>query len=373
MAYKMLIMNMGSTSTKLAVYEDTKLVWNESIEHPRTEVTQFLRYMDQYDYRLNAIAKRLEQHEETLDSFSAVVSRGGTVQPIPGGTWHLTPKMLFDSQCGLYGDHPCNIGGQIAFDLGKQYDIPALTVDPPICGELIAEAKYSGLPCIERAARFQMLNQRATARKYAGDIGRAYEDLNLIVAHVGGGISTAAHEKGKIIDVNNALAGDGPFALERTGDLPVGSLIELCFSGQYTEAEMLRLVNGRGGVYAYLGITDGRAIEQRICSGDTKADEVIRAMAYQVAKAIGALAAVFRGHVDAILLTAGLAHWKRFTDLIADRVSFIAPVHLYPGENEMESLAIGAYRCLSGQESFQDYDALYPPEQNADERMQCYV
>lgn len=359
MSYKTLIMNMGSTSTKVAVYEDENLVWKEVIEHPREEITKFLKYMDQYDYRRGEIMKKLKAHGEELSGFSAFVSRGGTIRPVPGGTWYITDKMLYDSQSGVYGDHPCNIGGQIAYDMAKENGVCALTVDPPICNEQIPEAAYSGLPGIVRLASFQALNHRAIARKFAADVKTPYEELNIIVAHLGGGISVAAHEKGKIIDVNNALAGDGPFAMERSGGLPVGSLIELCYSNKYSCEELLRLVNGRGGVYAYLGIADGRKIDEMISSGDKKAEEVIKAMAYQTSKEIAALGAAFKGKVDAIVLTAGLAHWKYLTDLIADRVSYLAPLHIYPGENEMESLAIGAYRVLSGAENPKNYDELY--------------
>lgn len=359
MSHKLLVVNIGSTSTKIAVYENDTLVWKENLNHPRENLAQYLHYMDQYDYRKQAILDELARHREQLSGFDAFVSRGGTIRPIPGGTWRISKEMLEDSQSGRYGDHPCNIGGQIAYDLAQEFGCEALTVDPPICGELCVEATYSGLAGIERAARFQQLNHRAMARKYAEDTGVPYESLNLIVAHMGGGISVAAHHKGRIIDVNNALAGDGPFALERSGGLPVGDLIELCYSGRYSMHELLRRVNGRGGVYDYLGFADGRKLEELVESGDEKVAEVVRAMAYQIAKEIGALSAVLSGRVDAIILTAGLAYWNYFTRLIEERVSFLAPVHRYPGENEMEALAKGALRFLQGQEPARDYDCLF--------------
>lgn len=352
---KLLILNMGSTSTKVAVYNGREMSWKETIDHPREDISKFLHFMDQYSYRKEGILKLLDAHGDSLDSFDVFISRGGTIKPVPGGVWRINQKMLDDSQSGAYGDHPCNIGGQIAFDLAAEFGKEACTVDPPICSEFCDEAYYSGLPEIRRLASFQQLNHRAIARKYAEDAKTPYNELNLIVAHMGGGISVAAHAKGKIIDVNNALAGDGPFALERSGDLPVGDLIKICYSGKYTQDEILRRVNGRGGMYAYTGMTDGRELDKKIAEGDKEIEAVTKAMAYQVAKEIGGLASVFKGDVDAVVLTAGLAYWKYFVELVSDRVKYIAPIHVYPGENEMESLAFGVCRYLDGEEPAQDY------------------
>lgn len=312
--------------------------------------------MDQYDFRKGKILKLLEEKGENLKNFCAFVSRGGTVRPIPGGVWRLNEAILEDSQSGVFGDHPCNIGGQIAYDLAKEYGREALTLDPPICSEISEEARYSGLPGITRLASFQQLNHRAIARKFAEDMSTPYEELDLVVVHMGGGISVAAHTQGKIVDVNNTLAGDGPFAPERSGGLPVGELIKLCYSGQYTMDELLRLCNGRGGMYAYLGVSDGRLAEQMYRDGNEEAGRVIRAMAYQVAKEVGALAtAVFKGKLDAIIFTAGLAHWEYFVNFVREKVEFLAPVHLYPGEDEMESLAFGAVRYLNGEVPAQEF------------------
>lgn len=357
MNYRLLIINMGSTSTKVGVYLDDSPVWTHTITHPREDIARYLHFMDQYEYRLGAIKTLLAEKGERLEDFHAIVSRGGTIRQVRGGTYAITSQMLKDSQCGLYGDHPCNIGGQIAYDLASKYQIPALTVDPPVCNEMRPEATYSGLPEIQRIASFQALNHRATARRYCRDHHIAYTDVNLIVAHMGGGITVAAHEKGKITDVNNGLAGDGPFALERSGDLPVGELIKLCYSGKYTLDEMLRRVNGRGGMVAYLGTVDGKEVQRRIDSGDDLARSVTEAMAYQVVKEIGGIAASMCGEVDAILLTAGLAYWEYFVGLIKSRVSFLAPVLAYPGENELESLALGALRVLRKEEELQNYDS----------------
>lgn len=354
---RMLIFNMGSTSTKVAVYEGQEKVWVESLSHPAEEISKYPVYRDQYDYRKSTILELLKEKGEELNRFAAFVSRGGIIRPVSGGTFYINQDMLDDAWSGVYGDHPCNIGGQIAFDFSQEYGVPALTVDPPMCDELCTEATYSGLPEIKRIGAFQALNHRAIARKYCSENGKAYNEVNLIVAHMGGGLSVAAHRLGKIIDVNNALAGDGPFAMERAGGLPTGDLIKMCYSGEHTRDEMLRKVNGRGGIVAYLKTTDAREIEKRIVTGDEYALEVTKAMAYQVNKEIGALAAVFKGKVDAILLTGGLAYWERFVELISEGVSFIAPICRYPGENEMESLAFGAYRVLNQSEKANTYES----------------
>jgi len=355
MLRRILVLNMGSTSTKIAVYSEKEKIWSESISHPRGELALYEEYMGQYAYRKKIILSVLKDKGEIIDNFTAIVSRGGTIKPVSGGVYIINQTMLDDAWSGYYGEHPCNIGGQIAFDLSKEYNIPALTVDPPVCNEMCTEAKYSGLPEIERKAVFQALNQRAIARRYCSDLGVDYKEVDLIVAHMGGGVSVAAHKKGKIVDVNNALAGDGPFALERSGGLPVGDLINICYSGRYEREEVLRLVNGKGGMAAYLKTTDAREIESRISQGDSYALEVTKAMTYQIAKEINGISAVFNGEVDAILLTGGLAYWDRFVDFIKERVSFIAPIYRYPGENEMESLVFGALRYLNGEEKAQDY------------------
>lgn len=352
---RMLIINMGSTSTKVAVYNDNNELWTESLSHPREEIESYSEYIDQYGYRKRIIVDLLEEKEEDLKKINAFISRGGTIKPVSGGTFIINETMLKDAWSGLYGEHPCNIGLQIAFDLGKEYDIPAFTVDPPVCNEMCIEATYSGIPEIKRISSFQALNQRAIARKYCVESSFNYKDVNLIVAHMGGGISVAAHKRSKIVDVNNALAGDGPFSLERSGDLPVGDLINLCYSNKYTHKEMLRKVNGKGGMVSYLNNTDARKMEEEIIGGNAYVLEVTNAMAYQVSKEIASIAAVLKGEVNAILLTGGLAYWDRFVELIIERVAFIAPVHRYPGENEMEALASGVYRYLDGQEEIKRY------------------
>lgn len=349
-------MNLGGTSTKIGVYDDGQPVWVESISHPREELTAFGFYLNQLDYRRQAILDELRKRGEALESFTAVVSRSGPVKAVPGGTYHIGKKMLDDCTSGKYGRHTSTLGVQIAYDLSREYGMPAYTVDPPHSDEMLPEAAYSGLPEITRSASFQALNHRAIARKYSAEVGKDYSEVDVVVAHMGSGITVAVHQKGKVIDVNNGLAGDGPFALERSGDLPVGDLIDLCYSGKFTHEEMLLRVNGQGGMQAYLGITDARVIDSRIESGDENARMAMTAMAYQVAKEIGSAATVLRGKVDAVVLTGGLAYWERLVALLKERVEFIAPVHIYPGENEMESLALGVYRVLSGRETARDYN-----------------
>lgn len=353
---RMLIMNMGSTSTKIAVYDGYEKVWVESIVHPRADVEKYLKYKDQYEYRKEKIIEKVDEKCEKLEDFFAFVSRGGTIKPVSGGTYEINQKMIDDAWSGLYGEHPCNIGGEIAYELAREYGVKAYTVDPPACSEICDEAKISGLPEIERYESFQMLNHRAMARKACEGKSVNYEDVNLIVVHMGGGISVAAHQKGKIIDVNNALAGDGPMAMERSGQLPVGDLIKLCYSGKYSEKEMIRKVNGRGGIVAYLNTTNAFEIEDRIKNGDEYALKIIKALAYQVAKEIGGISTVLYGEVDGIVLTGGLAHWSRFVDMLKERVSHLGEVLVYPGENEMESLASGVMRCVEGKEKVKIYE-----------------
>ena len=289
---RMLIMNMGSTSTKISVYDGYEKIWVESIVHPRADVEKYLKYKDQYEYRKEKVIQKVEEKGEKLEDFFAFVSRGGTIKPVSGGTYEINQKMIDDAWSGLYGEHPCNIGGEIAYELAKEYGVKAYTVDPPACSEICDEAKISGLPEIERYESFQMLNHRAMARKACVDKNVNYEDVNLIVVHMGGGISVAAHQRGKIIDVNNALAGDGPMAMERSGQLPTGDLIRLCYSGKYSEQEMIRKVNGRGGIVAYLNTTNALEIDERIKNGDEYALKITKALAYQVAKEIGGLSLI---------------------------------------------------------------------------------
>ncbi len=350
-----LAINVGSVSTKVSVYKNKRPLVNETIPHCQEEFEGFLDVWDQYDFRKTIILDLLGKKGFCLEQFDVIASRGGVTKPIPSGIYRINRTMLADMKSKVYGSHPTNVGCQIAFDLGEQLKIPALTVDPPVTDEMNALARYSGIPQIQRQSSFHALSQRATARKAAAALGKPYDQVNLIVLHLGGGISIGAHKQARVVDVNNALNGDGPFSPERAGSLPTGELINLCFSGRYTKEEMYRLICGRGGLMAYLGTTDVSEIENRIRSGDQKAQEVFEAMGYQVAKEVGAAAVVLDGQVDAVVLTGNLARSKRLVNFIKSKTAFIAPFYLFPGENEMESLALGALRFMTGQEPARDY------------------
>ena len=350
-----LIVNPGSTSTKIGIFSKGEMRVNVSVKHDDAELRKFPTIWDQYDYRRGAIFSVLKDNGMTMDEIDAIACRGGNVKPLPGGIYRVCPKMIKDMKSGIYGGHPINVGGLVAFDLGNQFNIPVLTADPPMTDELCASARYSGIPQIERTSSFHALNQKATARRIAAELGRKYSEVNLIVTHLGGGISVGAHKKGKIIDVNNALDGDGPFSPERAGTIPAGDLVKLCFSGEYSKAEILKLLTGGGGLYAYLGTTNVIEIEKRIVAGDKEAAEVFEAMIYQVAKEIGACAAVLEGEVDAIALTGSLVYSERLLTSLKRKVSFIAPIYLNPGENEMEALADAAMRFFNKEEELSIY------------------
>lgn len=354
-AKKILVINLGSTSTKVAVSAAGEMLFTESVHHPAEELKQFKTIIDQYELREQTILGVLTSKGISLDEIDMVASRGGNMKPTPGGIYEICPAMIDDMKSGKYGQHPNMCGGIVAYNLGKERNIPALTVDPPTVDEMCVSARYSGIPQIRRQSSFHALNSKATARKIAARLGKEYEEVNLITAHLGGGISIGAHRKGKVVDVNNSLDGDGPFSPERAGALPVGDLIRLCFCGEYTKEQLLRLVQGGGGLVAYLGTTSGLEIEKRISEGDAVAAEVFEAMSYQVAKEIGACATVLKGQVDAIALTGSLAYSQRLTDSLTEKVSFIAPVLLDPGENEMEALAAGAMRYANGEEKLSIY------------------
>jgi len=352
---KLLIFNPGSTSTKIAIYENETPVFVETMRHPAEELKKFKDIMDQYDFRRQIITEWTARKGYDLGQFDAIVCRGGNFKPIPSGTYYVDESMVADAISGTHGMHATNVGCRIAFEMSRAFKIPALTVDPPVCDEFCDEARYSGLPQIQRQSSYHALNQKAIARRLARDLGKDIATMSAIVVHLGGGISVGAHSLGRVIDVNNALNGDGPFSPERAGGLPIGALITLCYSGAYTEAEMQKLVSGKGGLVAYLGTTDGVELEGRIGQGDAEARKVVEAMAYQIAKEIGGAAAVLSGRVEAIALTGGLANWTRLVNLISQRVGFIAPIRLYPGENEIESLALGALRVLRGEEKAKSY------------------
>ncbi len=357
--YRILVINPGSTSTKLGVFVRDARQVVESIPHSKEELAPFPRIMDQEEYRYQTIMDWLQRHGEDPSSFAAVVGRGGLLQPLPSGTYVVTQVMIRDLRVGVQGEHASNLGGILAARIAEKAGCPAYIVDPVVVDELEDCARYTGFPEIRRRSIFHALNHKAVGRAAAAKLGKAYQECNLIVAHLGGGISVGAHRKGCVIEVNNALNGDGPFAPERAGTVPAGDLVELCFSGRFTREGMLRRLAGNAGVAAYFGTNNMRDIEARIDAGDEAARLVYEAMACQVAKEIGKCAVALRGCIDAIVLTGGLAYDARFVGWITDAVSFLGPVMVFPGEDEMKALAEGALRVLDGVEEPRTYVGSY--------------
>jgi butyrate kinase len=355
MSIKSLIINPGSTSTKLGIFEDETLVMDETLRHSTEEIAKYASIIDQKDFRKNIILDFLKEKNIDVKSFNVIVGRGGLLKPIPGGTYPVTDKLIADLKTGVQGQHASNLGGILAKEIADQIGVPSYIVDPVVVDELIPLARYSGMPEISRSSIFHALNQKAVARRYAKENGKKYEDLNLIVIHMGGGVSVGAHEKGRVIDVFNALDGDGAFSPERAGGVPTGGLIRLCFSGKYTEKEIMKMAVGNGGFNAYLGTNDARDVIRRIDEGDAKAKEVMDAFIFQISKNVGAMATVLKGKVDQIIITGGIAYNERVTGAIKERVGFIAPVTLYPGEDELLALAQGALRVMNGEEKAQEY------------------
>jgi len=337
------------------VFDNEKPVLEETLRHSNEELAPYKTVFEQYEFRKNVILDTLNSKGINITKLSAVVGRGGLLRPMEGGTYKVDENMLEDLKMGVMGQHASNLGGVIANEIASQLNIPAFIVDPVVVDELDEIARISGMPEIKRISIFHALNQKAVARRASKDLGKAYEDVNLIVAHMGGGISVGAHKNGRIIDVNNALDGEGPFSPERSGGLPVGALVKMCFSGNYTIDEMKKKIVGKGGLVAYLGSNDGREVEKMIADGDKNAELVYKAMAYQVAKEIGSCAAVLEGKVDAVCLTGGLAYDKALVSWIKERVEFISQVSVYPGEDEMIALAEGGLRVLRGEEEARQY------------------
>lgn len=350
-----LVINIGSTSSKIAVYSNLEERHMETIRHSQDELANFANIWQQKEFRKNLLINNLKKNDFYLNDFDVIACRGGNVKPIPSGIYLVDEDMIFDLSKEKYGSHPTNVGNIIAYELGKQANIPVITVDPPTVDELCIFARYSGIKEAPRVSSFHALNQKRIAKKISYDLGKRYIDLNLIVIHLGGGISIAAHEKGKVIDVNNALDGDGPFSPERAGTVPSRDLIRMCYSGQFSETEMFKKVNGNAGLISYLGTNSGLEVEERIKAGDKYAEQVFEAMAYHISKEIGAAATVLKGKVDGIVLTGSLAYSKRLTNWISERTAFISSIYLEPGENEMIALAESAMLYLTGEETIKIY------------------
>ncbi|MCY9189540.1 butyrate kinase [Bacillus mojavensis] len=352
---RILTINPGSTSTKIGVFHNERSIFEKTLRHNIEELQQFDHIIDQYEFRKKHILETLHEQGINISKFDAVCARGGLLRPIEGGTYEVNDDMIEDLKSGYAGQHASNLGGIIAREIADGLNIPSYIVDPVVVDEMSELAKMSGMPEIERKSIFHALNQKAVARKAAASLGKRYEHMKMIITHMGGGITIGVHDRGRVVDVNNGLHGEGPFSPERAGTVPAGDLVNLCFSGKYTKEEMMKKLVGTGGLSGYLGTNDAVKVEQMIQGGDEKARLIFDAMAYQVAKEIGAASAVLKGEVEAIVLTGGLAYGKSFVSSISSYIDWISDVLVYPGENELQSLAQGALRVLQGEEQSKQY------------------
>jgi len=365
---RILVINPGSTSTKMAVFEDEKPLLLRNIPHSADDLAPFGDVTEQQDFRHRLVLDELEAAGIPLQ-FDAVIGRGGLVKPICGGVYEINQRMIDDTLFGcVMHNHACNLGCLIAHEIAAAINANHLSdkshrpncrafiADPGVVDELSPLARVSGSPLMPRIAIWHALNQRAIARRYARGIGKEYEDLNLIICHLGGGISVAAHQHGLAIDANNALDGEGPFSPERAGSLPAADLIRLCFSGKYNEKQLLKRIAGKAGLNAHLGTNNMREILEHIKQGDEHAKLIVEAMLYHVAKSIAAEGAVLCGEIDAILLTGGMAHSDYIVNELRRRIGFLAPVYVFPGEDEMEALALNALAVLQGKQKAKIYE-----------------
>lgn len=347
----MLIINPGSTSTKTAIYENDQLIVEKTLHHDTKELSKYAHVVDQFEDRKRLILAFLETQQYHLKDIDVFVGRGGMLKPLhTSGTFEINALMVRELREATYGEHASNLGAIIAYDLAEKYHKPAYIVDPVCVDEMMDLAKVSGLKGIERRSTFHALNQKAIARKHAASIGKKYEDINVIVCHLGGGISVGLHQKGKVVDVNNALGGDGPFSPERTGTIPTYPLIDLCFSKAYQKKDIQKMLVGQGGLVSYLGTANALDIEKRIQSGDEKAAFYFKAMAYRVVKEIGSLYFAIAGEIDDILITGGLAYNQTFINYLISYLDPIKKIKVYPGEDEMHALALGTLRVLNQEE-----------------------
>lgn len=350
MTVKILAINPGSTSTKIAIYEDENEKFVKNIKHSSEQIARFPNVASQFQFRKEIILSELKNASFDINDINAIVGRGGLVKPIESGVYEVNEAMIADLNNPPLGEHASNLGGLIAHDIAKTLDngAKAYIADPVVIDEMEEVARVSGHPAFQRVSIFHALNQKAIARTYAKEIGKKYEDINLVVAHLGGGISVSAHRKGRVIDTNNALDGDGPFSPERSGSLPTGQLVKLCFSGTKTQAEIKKIIKGEGGLVGHLNTNDAYEVEMK-AKEDPKFKLIQDAMSYQIGKSIGAMAAVLKGKVDGILLTGGIAHNPFLVDYVKEMVGFIAPVKVYPGEDEMRALAMNGLMVIRGE------------------------
>lgn len=355
MSYNILIINPGSTSTKIGVYEDEKEILEETIRHTNEEIKRYATIFDQFGFRKELILKVLKEKNFDIETLNAVVGRGGMLKPVEGGTYAVNDAMVEDLKVGVQGPHASNLGGILARSIGDELGVPSFIVDPVVTDELSDVARFSGTPDIPRRSKFHALNQKAVAKRYGKESGKGYENLNLVVVHMGGGVSVGAHKNGKVVDVNNALDGDGPFSPERAGSVPAGDLIKMCFSGKYTENEVYSKVVGKGGFVGYLNTNDVKGTIDKMGEGDKECTAIYNAFLYQIVKEIGAMAGILEGKVDQIVVTGGIAYSDVLIPDLIEKVKWIAPVTVYPGEDELLALAQGAIRVLSGEEEAKVY------------------
>ena len=355
MSIKTLVINPGSTSTKVGVFEDETLLFEETLRHPTEEIAKYASVIDQKDFRKEIILDFLKEKDCDPKSLDVIVGRGGLLKPIPGGTYTVSDALLADLVKGVQGQHASNLGGILAREIGDKLGVPSYIVDPVVVDELTDKARLSGMPELPRRSIFHALNQKAVARRYAKEHGARYEDLNLIVIHMGGGVSVGAHDHGKVVDVNNILDGEGCFSPERSGTVPVGDLVKMCFSGKYTQQEIYKKICGNGGFNAYLHTNDARVVEKMVKEGSAEAKLVQDAFYYQIAKDAGAMAAVLCGKVDQIILTGGIAYNPYTREILEQYLGFIAPITVYPGEDELLALCQGALRVVNGEEAAKEY------------------
>jgi len=351
---RILALNPGSTSTKLAVFDGEQCAFEDKVSHTPLDLSRFERIWDEYEYRKAMILEFLDDRGIALSSLAAVVGRGGVLAPTVSGTYSVNQRMIDDARTAERGEHASNLGAVLAYGIAWDLGIPAFIVDPPCVDELDSVARYSGLPEIPRTSLVHALNVKATARIVAEKLGGNYHEINLVIAHLGGGISICALKKGRMVDVSNGLY-SGPFTPERAGAIQTGGLANMCFSGDYTRDEIEAKLVGGGGLVAYLGTTDADAIVARIKSGDEEAARVVAAMVHQIAKEIGAMVAAMDGELDAIVLTGGLAHNEYITERLQAKIAFLGKTVVVPGEDELKALALGCLRVLRGKETAKTY------------------
>jgi butyrate kinase len=353
---KILIINPGSTSTKFAVYQAGNIQLEKTLRHSEIELAKYHSIAEQYEFRYQLIKSCLIDNTHVINTFKGIIGRGGLLKPIKGGVYMINEQMLQDLKSCAFGEHASNLGAILAFAFSLEAGCPAFIADPVVVDEMDELARISGVEGIKRKSIFHALNQKAAARKTALQLNKPYESINLIVAHLGGGISIGAHQRGQVIDVNNALDGDGPFSPERSGSLPIGNIVNMCFSGKYSENEIRLKLKGKGGLVSYLNTNDAYEVQKKVEAGDSLAMLIYQAMAYQVSKSIGEQATVLKGQVDAIVLTGGIAHdQKHFIPWIKERTSFIAPIVVFPGEDELQALHDICIQALRGELKIKQY------------------